>query len=170
MVSDTPPPKDLVDETVEEMIRERPDLDAKTIETVCRIIFTGRKMEQFATRTLKALGINYTELDVLGSLRCAEDGRELTPAELMRAAMITSGAMSLCLDRLEKAGLVTRRKSTTDRRVRKVSLTPKGRKLIDKAFTLRFGEAERLVESLTARQLATMNTTLRVIANGSKDA
>lgn len=97
--------------------------------------------------------MNYTDLDVLGSLRCAENLRELTPAELMRAAMITSGAMSICLDRLEKKKLIKRRVSKEDRRVRKVSITPAGISLIDEAFSLRFGAARVQMICSSLKQL-----------------
>jgi DNA-binding MarR family transcriptional regulator len=66
--------------------------------------------------------------------------------------MVTTGAMSKRVDRLERSGLVTRRRSAVDGRGRVVALTPAGRKLIDRAFTEHMRneqEAARLEALLT---------------------
>ena len=158
---DTPPPMDLVDEVVAGYAAERPDLDSHAIETVCRLIYAGRKMELHAAALLKPFGLNYTDLDVLGTLRRTGRPFELTPADLIRSAMITSGAMTICLNRLEDAGMIARRVSTEDRRVRIVRLTAKGKALIDKVLTARFGDAKDILTHMAERQMTTLNALLR---------
>ncbi|HEY4069697.1 MAG TPA: MarR family transcriptional regulator [Burkholderiaceae bacterium] len=54
-----------------------------------------------------------------------------TVAELARWLQIDAGAMTRLLDRLEKKGLCKRVRSTEDRRVVKVELTPEGVAAID---------------------------------------
>jgi DNA-binding MarR family transcriptional regulator len=63
--------------------------------------------------------------------------------------MVTTGAMTKRLDRLEGAGLVTRRLSTDDRRGRVVALSPAGVELIDRAFTEHMENERRLLSALT---------------------
>ena len=155
------PEPDLVDEVVEGFRRERPDLDGLTIETVCRLIFTGRIIEQRATKTLAAFGMNYTDLDVLGTLRRTPHPHELAPADLIRSVMITSGAMTTCLDRLEANGFITRRINETDRRGRRVGLTHEGKSLINEVLTHRFSEARDSLSVLSDKELATLNSLLR---------
>ena len=48
--------------------------------------------------------------------------------------MLTSGSISVAVDRLEERRLVTRKRDPEDRRTNNVSLTASGRKLIDCAF------------------------------------
>jgi len=48
--------------------------------------------------------------------------------------MLTSGSISVAVDRLVKRGLVDRRDDAEDRRARVVHLTTKGRELIECAF------------------------------------
>lgn len=156
-------PGDLIAEVVEGLARERPDLDRRTVETVCRLILMGRVMEDFAARTLEPFGLNYTDLDVLATLRRTPQPHELTPAELMGPVMISSGAMSVSLDRLEEQDLIRRRVSEEDRRSRIVSLTEKGRALIDEALTVRWSEAERLIQPLTIWEVEGVNAVLRKI-------
>jgi DNA-binding MarR family transcriptional regulator len=62
--------------------------------------------------------------------------------------MVTTGAMSKRLDRLEAAGLLTRRPSAVDGRGRVVALTPAGRELIDEAFTAHMRNEQRLLAEL----------------------
>jgi DNA-binding MarR family transcriptional regulator len=75
--------------------------------------------------------------------------------------MITSGAMTVCLNRLERAGMISRRVSPDDRRVRIIRLTPKGRQLIDKVLTARFGDAKEILSHLSGKEIASLNTLLR---------
>ena len=155
------PPMDLVDEVVAGFAAERPDLDSRAIETVCRLIYSGRRMEQHAAAVLKPFGLNYTDLDVLGTLRRSGKPFELTPADLIRSAMITSGAMTICLNRLESAGMVARRVSTEDRRVRIVRLTARGKALIDRVLTARFGDARDILAHMPRKDIETLNALLR---------
>ena len=59
--------------------------------------------------------------------------------------MLTSGAMTHRLDRLENSGWIERRPDPDDRRGVKVHLTKSGRDLVDRAIEARFEEAS-LVE------------------------
>ena len=47
---------------------------------------------------------------------------------------LTPGSISVAVDRLVKKGLVSRKDQPDDRRVRRVELTPRGRKLITRVF------------------------------------
>lgn len=78
-------------------------------------------------------GLQHGEFDVLATLRRAGSPFSLTPTALYEATMVTSGAMTNRLDRLEKAGLIRRVPHPTDRRGLLVQLTEEGRELIDRA-------------------------------------
>jgi MarR family transcriptional regulator, 2-MHQ and catechol-resistance regulon repressor len=62
---------------------------------------------------------------------------------------LTPGSISTAVDRLYEKGLVTRTESGTDRRVRVVDLTPKGRDLITEIFGQHAKDMEKLVGILT---------------------
>ena len=61
---------------------------------------------------------------------------------------LTPGSISIAVDRLYEKGLVTRMESGTDRRVRVVDLTPKGRDLITSTFSVHANDMEKLAEIL----------------------
>ena len=84
--------------------------------------------------------------------------------EIGRKVLLTSGSITVAVDRLEKKGLVQRRAHGTDRRARIVHLTKTGRKLITHAYTRHAQDIERLASaSLTVTERATMIRLLKKI-------
>ena len=58
--------------------------------------------------------------------------REMTVGELARSAELKPATVTVLLDHLEEAGIVQRHRSTEDRRVCNVSLTPKGWEILER--------------------------------------
>src|SRR5690606_7234824 len=94
------------------------------------------------------LGISDGEYGVLATLRRAGAPFALTPTELARHRMMTSGGMTAAIDRLERKGLATRTPNPADRRGSLVRLTDDGRRVIDKAMALHVEVEHRLVAAL----------------------
>lgn len=76
------------------------------------------------------IGLKTGEFDVLATLVRSGPPYKLTPTELYRTTMMSSGGMTARLDKLEKAGLIERTPHPDDRRALSVCLTPKGLTLI----------------------------------------
>ena len=70
------------------------------------------------------LGINRTDLRVLGLLFRHPP---MPAGQLARAAGLSPGAMTVAIDRLERAGYARRARAPEDRRSVLVEITPKGR-------------------------------------------
>lgn len=68
----------------------------------------GGLLHARAGERLRAHGISYTELDVLATLRRSGAPYRLSPTVLRKAVLLTSGAMTACLNRLEQRGLIRR--------------------------------------------------------------
>jgi len=94
--------------------------------------------------------VNFGEFDVIATLK--RNQTPLTPTELMASSMLSSGAMTNRLDKLEKAGLVQRTHSSEDRRSVRVSLTEKGESLIDGLVPLHVEEQQALLKGLTEEE------------------
>jgi len=60
---------------------------------------------------------------------------EMTAGQLARSADLNPATVTALLDLLEEAEIVQRHRSTEDRRVCNVSLTPAGRQLLDRKLT-----------------------------------
>src|SRR3977135_3861134 len=82
--------------------------------------------------------------------------------EIGKKVLLTSGSITVAVDRLETKGLVERRAHRTDRRARVVHLTKEGRKLIARAYADHAADLEQLMsKSLTTRERVTLISLLK---------
>ncbi|MET7617776.1 MarR family transcriptional regulator [Streptomyces sp. NPDC005408] len=152
---------DHVDRVLEQWRAARPDLDVSPMAVIGRLKRLSRLIEAELRRTFAAHGLDAASFDVLATLRRSEPPHRLTPAELMRASMVTSGAVTQRLDRLEERGLVTRTPSATDGRVVHVELSEEGRALIDEALPDHVRNENRLLAALSGTEREALADALR---------
>jgi DNA-binding MarR family transcriptional regulator len=81
--------------------------------------------------------------------------------ELGSALGIDRSTMVSLIDRLESAGLATRRPSATDRRAREIAITPKGRRLLQRARGLISQVEDEVLAGLTGEERDDLLTLLR---------
>ncbi|MEV7520585.1 MarR family transcriptional regulator [Streptomyces sp. NPDC091371] len=143
-----------------EWARERPDVDVSPQAVIGRLHRLGLLLTEQLCLVYRRYGLSEGEFDVLAALRRAGEPFERAPGELAAHTMVTTGAMSKRIDRLERGGLVTRSRSAADGRGRVVALTPAGRDLIDRAFTEHMGNERRLLEGLEAGEAAQLERIL----------
>ncbi|WP_439568093.1 MarR family winged helix-turn-helix transcriptional regulator [Sphingopyxis sp.] len=154
-------PPDLIDNLVADWRRERPASDAEAMQVVGRIIRLGRTYEQEVSQLLRPHGMSYSDFDVLATLRRSGPPYESAPTQLQHNVLLTSGAMTACLRRLESAGLIVRGTSPQDRRRLSAKLTPKGIALVDGLIDRRFALARQSLAGVTADQIAAAEGLLR---------
>jgi DNA-binding MarR family transcriptional regulator len=141
-------PNDMIDSLVSDWKIERPDLDVHSMHIVGRIIQLGKVLEKRASNAIRDTNIHYTDFDVLATLRRSGKPYELTPKVLMESVLLTSGAMTALLKRLENLNLIYRSTIEGDGRVKLVGLSESGIKTIDHAVKLRFDEAHDAVKGI----------------------
>jgi DNA-binding MarR family transcriptional regulator len=152
---------DIIDMLVSEWKKERPELDASAMQIVGRILKLGKALEKSASKALQTSNIYYTDLDVLATIRRSGIPYELSPKQLMKSVLITSGAMTALLDRLVKLKLIYRSSDPKDGRVKLAGLTKKGVKVIDKAIEIRFIEAKCAVEVFNKKEHQELSVLLK---------
>lgn len=157
----SPEHQDVVGQLLRDWKRERPDLDASAMSVVGRILHLGNVFQAAENAALKGLKISYSDLDVLATLRRSGEPFQLTPTQLRHSVLLTSGAMTACLNRLEKAGLVRRILDDSDRRSLAAALTARGVSLIDKAIATRFARAGEAVANLRRPERALLAALLQ---------
>jgi DNA-binding MarR family transcriptional regulator len=140
---------------------ERPDVDAFPMELWGRLgelaqVLTRDCLNPFFAR----YGLQNGEFDVLATLRRAGVPYALTPTTLYETTMMSSGGMTARIDRLEHAGLITRRPHPTDRRGTLVVLTEKGKTLIDEMLPLHIQNQREALGGLTSEEQQQLNTIL----------
>src|SRR3979490_887996 len=84
--------------------------------------------------------------------------------EIGKKVMLTSGSITVAVDRLQMKGFVERRAHGTDRRAKIVHLTKEGRKLITRAYADHAADMEQLASaSLTREERKTLIHLLKKI-------
>jgi DNA-binding MarR family transcriptional regulator len=144
--------KDAVDTILEQWQRERPDLDTSPMGVIGRLSRISQHLDNAIQSGLAEVGISPGEFDVLATLRRTGAPYQLNPSALYQAVMLSSGAMTNRLDRLEQAGHVRRLPDPQDRRGTLVQLTEKGRQLVDRAVEVHVSNEQRLVSALSAEE------------------
>ncbi|MFE1793390.1 MarR family winged helix-turn-helix transcriptional regulator [Streptomyces sp. NPDC059525] len=127
--------KDAVDAITDQWYAVRPDLDTTPMAVFGRIYRISKAMGDAVERAYNRHGVSRGEFDVIATLRRSGTPYTLSPRELSATLMLTTGGMTGRLDKLEKAGLLTRSPDPHDRRGLQVTLTDRGLALVDEAVT-----------------------------------
>jgi len=128
-------------------------------------LFQQRFAEVFAE-----FGMKEGDYGLLVALRRAGAPYELTPTELAKARMMSSGGLTPALDRLHRRGWIERAPNPEDRRGMLVRLTGAGRELIYAAMDAHIAAEHDLVRHLSPtkqRQLVTLLRELLVSVEGA---
>ena len=128
------PTRDEVDTIVEAWHRERPDLDVAPMEVLSRISRLARYLDRIRANAFSAHDLESWEFDVLAALRRSGPPYRLSPGQLLRETLVTSGTMTNRVDRLAARGLVARQDHPDDRRGVLVQLTQAGKDAVDTAM------------------------------------
>lgn len=143
---------DEVDELVQAWRRERTDLDLAPVEVFSRISRLSRLLDRARRDAFTAQEIEPWEFDVLAALRRAGKPYRLSPGQLLRETMVTSGTMTNRIDRLGERGLVERSPDPHDRRGVLVGLTAAGKRAVDGAFETLIDSERELLAELSAAE------------------
>jgi DNA-binding MarR family transcriptional regulator len=157
----SPAHADAVDRIVGQWRRERPDLDPAPMHVVGRISRLHWALEEQLCRVFERYNLGRGEFDVLATLRRSGPPFELSAGDLSQSTMVTSGAVSKRVDRLERAGLVARRAAEDDARGRLIRLTDRGRELIDEAVEQHVRNETRMLAGLSADERSALIGLLR---------
>ncbi|QOZ25103.1 MarR family winged helix-turn-helix transcriptional regulator [Bradyrhizobium sp. CCBAU 51753] len=139
------PDSTLYDDIEAAWLEQRPDLDLATACTLLRLERVNQLHEMRLQEISKAVGLQTGELYVLLALRRSGKPYELRPTDLFRALLVTSGAMTKRVARLQEGGFVLRVSASDDGRSELVRLTAKGLATADRGIT----EVARVVEGVT---------------------
>jgi DNA-binding MarR family transcriptional regulator len=160
---------DHVDLVLEQWGEQRPDLDASPMGVVGRVGRLNQLFDGELRRNFAQYDLDRASFDVLATLRRSNAEHSLTPAGLMRSSMVTSGAISQRLDRLEARGLVSRTPSETDGRGVRVTLTEEGLQLIDSVLPAHIDTENQLLAGLSAAEREQFVDLLRTLLESLGD-
>jgi DNA-binding MarR family transcriptional regulator len=142
--------------------KERPDLDPWPVGILGRTQRISARLQTRAARWLAPLGLTWESFSLLVTLRRSGEPFELRPTDIYRESLLSSGAITNRIDRVEKKGWVKRYDSPDDRRGVIVRLTPAGRALADRAIEIHLKELSAQFANISKKDRQTL---LDVLAN-----
>ena len=154
--------RDHVDRMLQAWTDRDPELATEPLAVAGRILRLARFLDIAIARGLAPLGLSVEDFDVLNTLR-REGGGPVRPSALARAVLISSGAMTARLGRLQDRGLITRAGDDSDRRAVHVSLTADGEELATHALAAVLEADESVLAPLDAASRTAVANGLRTL-------
>jgi len=145
---------DKVDAILAQWQSARPDLDTSPMGVLGRLSRVRRITSEAMNANYRLHGLKDGEFDLLATLRRSGAPYTLTPGDLVATSMVTSGAITNRLDRLEERGLITREVDPRNRRSVIVTLTSTGLAVIDAAVTDHVALQHELLDPLSSKDRA----------------
>jgi DNA-binding MarR family transcriptional regulator len=162
------PRPDKIDSLVSQWAGVRPDLDLETMALVQRLDVTAALVRGRIAALARAHGVSLEEGDILFTLRRAGTPG-LSPTALTESLMVSSGTMTNRLDHLEHKGLIERVPNPNDRRAVEITLTPKGRRQVEKAVGQHVANEVEMLSVLSDAERRRLDATLRKLIDHLAD-
>lgn len=146
--------------------RELPDLDTTPMAVLGRAYRLSNLVRPGIEALFAGFDLDRGEFDVLSTLRRSGAPYRLSPTELYRSLMISSGGLTHRLIRLEKAGLVRREKAPGDGRSLLVMLTEEGVRRVEAAFRADMENEMRFLDGMAPERRALLAGLLQELLAG----
>ena len=165
--------RDVVDRITSQWNAVRPDLDISPLHVIGRVSRLSRLLDRRLGENFARHGIEAWMYDVMATLRRGGEPYELTAGDLVGQTMVTTGAITNRIDRLEQRGLVERA-GAPDRRKVIVRLTRRGLALVDEVAVSHLQTEQEILVALSPRQqhdlARLLRTTLLHLGDSAEDA
>lgn len=151
-----------VEDLINYSLKNWPQDNMDACATAVRLIRAGDLMLSSSRKIIEQLRLTPAEFDTLATLRKMGAPYKLTPSELCRANLLSSGGLTKILIHLEQQGFISRQTHESDKRSRIVALTDAGKCLIEEVMaTVLRDQEERLSSIYSAEERQELNRLLR---------
>ena len=154
-------PRDSVDALIESWSVARPDLDLVPLGVIARLERVRSHIDRELTDLFKEHALGPASFAALVTLVRLGGDRGVSQRALMDELGLTSGTVSVRVDRLAAGGLVERTPDPDRRRNVLVSLTPEGRELMERIIPAHLANERRLLSSLGEDEVELLTSLLR---------
>ncbi len=154
---------DSVDLMIEAWAARDPRVEARPLAVVGRLLLCAHYLHADLAAALRPFELSFGDFDVINTLRRRGDEHGTNPRELARSSLITSGAMTTRLHRLERAGLIRRAPDAADGRSVRVHLTERGEKLAAQSLHDVLEADEAFLEPLSQQQRDALASALKLL-------
>jgi DNA-binding MarR family transcriptional regulator len=157
------PLRDYTDWILDGWKAERPDLNVAPVAIITRMSRLSSYFRDALAEVHRRFGLSGPSFAVIATLRRAGKPYQLSQRALMDILQLTSGTISVRIDRLIQDGLVERLPDPNDQRGVLVHLMEKGQILFDEAAPAHLAEEDRLLSALTPEQREQLASLLRIL-------
>lgn len=153
---------DYTDHAVAAWADRLPDADLPTLELAMRLRRVVNELDRRLASVIDGSPLaTYGDYQVLSLLR--RNPQPLQPSTIAETLRVSRSGTTGRLQRLEQLNLVNLRPDPHDARQALISLTAKGRRLIDRLITAGLGAQSTAFAELTASQRRTLSELLRTV-------
>lgn len=145
--------------TLRDEIRQRKPFRSIYEEAALNIVRTAALLSADFEQIFKPYGLTGTQYNVLRILRGADEAG-LCRNDVRDRLLTRMPDATRLLDRMEKAGLLSRAREQEDRRLVTTRLTKKGRQLVDDLDPIVARQHRERLGHMSDKQLATLNSLL----------
>ncbi|HEX4411372.1 MAG TPA: MarR family transcriptional regulator [Xanthobacteraceae bacterium] len=138
----------------------RPDLDPAPVGIQGRITRLSAYFQRRAEEWLKKFDLTWEAFSLIVTLRRAGAPYELRPTDIRDQSLLTFGAITNRIDRVEAMGLIERRADKNDRRSYIIRLTRRGKGLADEAIAHQFASLNGIMSVLSKSERMQLTATL----------
>lgn len=119
-------------------------------EALMSLVLTGTLLAKEGDAILRPLKLTAPQFNLLMALAYQSESGHLSQSQLGRMLLVNRANVTGLVDRMEKAGWVSRGSDAADRRVNRVHLTAEGRRLLKRAEKAYLAGVERVMGALGA--------------------
>lgn len=138
-----------------------PALDVTPVAIVLRLGRIRSLMEGRMEAVMSRHGLTLGDFSAMAAIARLEGDEGVSQARLMDELGLTSGTVSVRVDRLVSAGRAVRAADPSDRRGARVHLTPEGRRVFEAAAPDHLANERDMLSGLTATQQRRLTDLLR---------
>ena len=121
----------------------------KPHEAMLNIVFTGTLLLREGTKLLRPYGLTDTQFNILMLLKYQFKNRRACQTELGNMLLIHRSNVTGIIDRMEKAGFVSRIPDAEDRRINFIEMTDKGKDTLEKAHKVYHARLDEIMTSVS---------------------
>lgn len=134
-----------------------------TLSTFVKLMRAAESVSAAVHRHLAAKDLSISQFGILEALHhlgpmCQKD--------IARKILKSAGNITMVIDNLQRRGLVTRERDRKDRRYSVISLTDKGKTLIEKIFPLHAEQVHQRMSCLSGAELQQLSDLLKKLGIG----
>lgn len=147
-------PRDSIDALLTSWAARRPDLDFGPVAVIFRLARVRSHLDAELEPVYQRFGLGAADFEALVTLARISDSRGLSQRRLADELGLTSGTVSVRVDRLASQGLAQRVPDPASGRSTLITLTDAGRELFDRAAPAHLANEQRLLATLSGQSPA----------------